>query len=385
MGDKVPVALLGARLQNGHSEQHEMIELKPTKLRGVPSEGMVCSALELGLGEDHAGIMILPRRRAGRHAAGRLPGRHHLRAGDQGPLGLPFDAGRGAGGGCPAARSGDQLAWPTGEPPLDYAESRATTSTSSITIEIADPDLCPRYSATLVRGVEIGPSPRWLQERLIAAGLRPINNIVDVTNYVMWETGQPLHAFDYDLMHGKKIIVRRARPGETIVSLDGQKRELTADMCMIADADRAVAIGGVMGGLDSEVTEQTTNILLESANFLPTSIRRTAAACRCSARRNGASRRGCLPRAPIPGRPPRHAPDAGAGRRSRGRGVADCYPGQQGAAADHPDHQRGEAHAGRELSLAEIDARPERARLRRGTRRRATALRVTAPRCAVST
>ncbi len=324
VGDKVPVALLGARLRNGHSEQHEMVELKPTKLRGVPSEGMVCSALELGLGDDHAGIMILPA-----DAPVGLPFVDYL--GDTvfeleikgrwdclSMLGVAQEA---------AAIQRAHLNRPVAyrEPDIVYAE-QGNDIAGSITIEIADPDLCPRYSATLVRGVKIGPSPQWMQERLLAAGLRPINNVVDITNYVMWETGQPLHAFDYDQLRGRKIIVRRARPGETIVSLDGKERALTSDMCMIADAERSVAIGGVMGGLDSEVSEKTTNVLLESANFLPTSIRRTGRALQMFSEAQRRFEKGLPADGTIP-----------AARRATllmlqlaggvaERGVADCYP-----------------------------------------------------------
>jgi phenylalanyl-tRNA synthetase beta chain len=147
-----------------------------------------------------------------------------------------------------------------------------------VEVEIADPDLCPRYVAGLIEGVKIGPSPKWMQDRLNAAGLRPINSVVDITNYVMMELGQPLHAFDFTRLKGGKIIVRRARPGEKLTLLDGTDRALTDDMLVIADAEDAVALAGVMGGENSEVAESTTTILLESANFHPSSIRRTSQA-----------------------------------------------------------------------------------------------------------
>ena len=327
VNDKVPVALLGARLRNGHSEAHEMVELKPTKLRGVPSEGMVCSALELGLGEDHAGIMILP---------------------EDAPVGMPFVDYLGdtvfeleikgrwdclsmlgvaqEAAAIQTAQLNRTVAYR--EPPIDYPETGEDINTS-IAIEIADPDLCPRYSATLVRGVKVGPSPQWLQERLLAVGLRPINNIVDITNYVMWETGQPLHAFDYDLIHGRTIIVRRARPGETIVSLDGKTRSLTTDMCLIADVDRAVGIGGVMGGLDSEVSEKTTNVLLEAANFSPTNIRRTGRALQLFSEAQRRFEKGLPADGTIPAarRATRLMIELAGGVAARG--VADCYPGKK--------------------------------------------------------
>ncbi len=327
VGDKIPVALLGARLIDGHGDKREEIVLKPTKLRGIMSEGMVCSELELGLGEDHTGIMILP---------------------PDAPVGTPlvdylgdtiFELDIKGRWDCLSMLGvaqevaaiqrvlfGQQVA--LREPPLDYSELGDDVS-HSIAIQILDPDLCPRYSATLVRGVKVGPSPRWLQDRIIAAGMRPINNIVDITNYVMWETGQPLHAFDYDRIHGRKIIVRRARPGETIVSLDNQVRELTTDMCMIADVDRAVAIGGVMGGLDSEVTETTTNVLLEAANFLPTSIRRTARALRIPSEAQRRFEKGLPADGTVPAarRATRLMLELAGGVAARG--VADAYPGRK--------------------------------------------------------
>ncbi|MGH9827163.1 MAG: phenylalanine--tRNA ligase subunit beta [Blastocatellia bacterium] len=147
---------------------------------------------------------------------------------------------------------------------------------SAAAIEILDPDLCPRYAARIIRGVKVGPSPKWLVDKLESIGQRSVNNIADITNYVMFETGQPTHAFDLNKLHGKKIIVRRARSGETIKTLDGFDRELSPDMLMICDADRPVAIGGVMGGEETEISSTTQDVLLESAYFNPASIRRTA-------------------------------------------------------------------------------------------------------------
>lgn len=145
-----------------------------------------------------------------------------------------------------------------------------------VKIRIDDPDLCRRYVGAVIRGVRIAESPDWIKDRLIAAGMRPINNVVDVTNYVMLELGQPLHAFDLSLLRGSQIIVRRARPGETITSIDDAERKLDPDMLVIADAERPVAIAGVMGGAESEISEQTQDILVESANFNSVSIRRTS-------------------------------------------------------------------------------------------------------------
>ena len=150
----------------------------------------------------------------------------------------------------------------------------ATAQQTSVTIE--DSELCPRYAARLVRGVKIGPSPLWLQARLAAAGQRPVNNVVDVTNYVMLEVGQPLHAFDLDTLKEQRIVVRRARPGEKLLTLDGTELSLTPDMLVIADAERAIALAGIMGGAETEVTDSTTDILIESAHFDALSVRRTS-------------------------------------------------------------------------------------------------------------
>ncbi|MFH1140546.1 MAG: phenylalanine--tRNA ligase subunit beta, partial [Chloroflexota bacterium] len=163
------------------------------------------------------------------------------------------------------------------EPKVSYPEEGQPIE-SQVTITVDAQDLAPRYTASLITGVHIGPSPRWMQDRLLKSGQRPINNLVDITNYVMLEYGQPMHAFDFDLLEHKTVRVRRAAPGETLVTLDGESRPLSTDMLVIADASRPVGLAGVMGGANSEVTEATTAVLLESANFNPASIRRTAAA-----------------------------------------------------------------------------------------------------------
>jgi phenylalanyl-tRNA synthetase beta chain len=158
---------------------------------------------------------------------------------------------------------------------LDESDEEAASIAS---IEIADSDLCARYAGRVVRGVKVGPSPKWLVERLEALGQRSVNNIADITNYVMFEMGQPTHAFDLNLLHGRKIIVRRAREGERLKTLDGVERDLTTEMLMIADADRAVAVAGVMGGEDTEINLRTTDVLIESAYFDPISNRHTSRA-----------------------------------------------------------------------------------------------------------
>jgi phenylalanyl-tRNA synthetase beta chain len=264
-GQKVAFAHVGARLIDGHTGQPAM--LKPARIRGVVSEGMVCSEKELGISGEHEGILILP---------------------PDAPMGTPL-----------AAYLGDAIldldvtpnrpdclsvigiareiaaltAEPLHLPEIGYEETGDSIG-SWASVEIAAPDLCPRYCASLVAGIKIAPSPDWLQQRLSSCGMRPINNVVDITNYVMLEYGQPLHAFDYRKLAGGQIIVRGARKGETITTLDGSKRTLTPSMLVIAGTKEAIAVAGIMGGADSEVTDETDTILLESANFNQAAIRR---------------------------------------------------------------------------------------------------------------
>lgn len=162
------------------------------------------------------------------------------------------------------------------QPVEPFAAETAEPASSATSVSIEALDLCPHYTARVIRNVKIGPSPMWMQRRLEAMGLRPVNNIVDVTNYVMFEMGQPLHAFDYNALAEHRIVVRRAAAGESIVSIDGHERKLTPDMLVIADARRPVALAGVMGGKETEVSDKTVNILLESARFDPLSIRQTS-------------------------------------------------------------------------------------------------------------
>jgi len=170
---------------------------------------------------------------------------------------------------------------PLKPPKVDYRASKEKVAAAT-SVETKDLQLCPRYTARIIRGVKIAPSPAWLASRLEAIGLRPVNNVVDITNFVLMECGQPLHAFDFDKLREKRIIVRRAIAGETITAIDQKKHELTADMLVIADASRAVAVAGVMGGFDTEVSNSTKTILLESAFFDPASIRRASKALKLS-------------------------------------------------------------------------------------------------------
>jgi len=267
IGDKIAFAYVGAELIDGHTGQ--LVRLKPAKIRGVESSGMVCSEKELGISDSHEGIMVLPPDAPiGTPLADYLgdvifdldvtPNRPDCLC----VIGIAREA---------AALTGQSLH----SPEVSYEEAEPPTD-QQIAIEIADPDLCSRYCASLITVIKIAESPQWLQQRLLACGMRPINNIVDATNYVMLELGQPLHAFDYEKIKSKRIIVRRAAEGEITVSLDGVERTLSPDMLVIADAERAVAIAGVMGGANSEVTDDTTAILLEAANFNPTSIHYTS-------------------------------------------------------------------------------------------------------------
>lgn len=273
---KVPFAMEGAELYDGHQPGFVKMRLKRTKIRGVPSRAMVCSEKELGISDEHEGIMILPA-----DAPVGSPLVDYL--GDTvldlditpnlartlNMIGVAREV---------SALTGAPLRypsadWQTGGPPAGGLAR----------IQIDDPDLCSRYIATIIRDVHIGPSPQWMQDRVRKGGMRPISNIVDITNYVMLEWGQPLHAFDYDKLlaraggaaGGPTIIVRRARPGETMTTLDGVPRTFTEDTLLICDTAGPIAVAGVMGGLETEIDDSTRTILLESANFNFISIRRT--------------------------------------------------------------------------------------------------------------
>ncbi len=268
VGQKVSYARVGAKMFDTHTGKTET--LQPAKIRGVVSRGMICSAKEMGISEDLEGILVLPETAPLGAALKDYLGDTVLdfeltpnRPDCFCMIGIAREA---------AALTGAKVTYP----PADYPEEEAPAGELA-SVEIADPDLCRRYCATIIRGVKIGPSPQWMQDRLTAYGMRSINNIVDITNYVMIEYGQPLHAFDYDRLRGHQIIVRRAREGEIITSLDGVERKLNPRDLMITDAGGSVAIAGVMGGANSEVAPETTNILLESANFDRASIRRTVA------------------------------------------------------------------------------------------------------------
>ncbi|MFN4260588.1 MAG: phenylalanine--tRNA ligase subunit beta [Gemmataceae bacterium] len=273
-GQKVILALRGAVLFDGHSETKVLRELKPSKIRGVPSDAMVCSEYELGISEEHEGVIILEA-----DAPVGMP-----LADFMGDIVLDIDVLPNMARCLSLIGVAREVAALTGQPlrlPPHVMQATGKEIAGQVEVVIEDVKLSARYAAALIEGVTIGPAPGWMQRRLSYAGMRPISNIVDITNYVMLEWGQPLHAFDWDLLreraHGKTptIIVRPARPGERLTTLDGQKRELTAEHLVIADTAGPIALAGVMGGADTEVTDQTKSILLESANFDYVSIRRT--------------------------------------------------------------------------------------------------------------
>ena len=251
-------------------------EISARKTFGYLSQGMLCSQKELGLSEDHSGIWELndyfPDADAplGMDVVEALDIRDEVliieltpnRSDCLGMINLAREAAAYTGG-------------PVHYPDLSYPEDGSKIE-ELISIEVADEQLCPRYLARLVQGVKIGPSPLWMQNYLRAAGMRPINNVVDISNFVMLEMNQPLHTFDYQSLRGQKILVRAAEPGEEMQTLDGKDRKFSGGEILICDDDGPVCVAGVMGGMNSEVTEQTTDILIEAAAFNPVSIRRTS-------------------------------------------------------------------------------------------------------------
>ncbi|MFQ6067607.1 MAG: phenylalanine--tRNA ligase subunit beta [bacterium] len=260
----VPVALEGAVLRGG-------IKVRKVRVRGVDSPGMICSEDELGLGKDQSGVMVLP--------SYLNPGMNLSQALDleDTVLDLEITPNRGD---CLCmvgiAREVAALTQRKLNLPSYRISKERVSSLEGVQIEIRDRDLCPYYSARLIKDVKVEPSPLWLWQKVVLSGAKPINNVVDITNYVLWEMGQPLHAFDYRLITNQKIIVRRAKNHEVLITLDGIPRELDEDMLAIADPAGPIALAGVMGGQDSQVTQTTRHILLEAAYFNPESIQRTS-------------------------------------------------------------------------------------------------------------
>jgi len=260
----VPVALPGSRLPSG-------MEVQVATIRGIVSPGTICCEREMGLSEDHTGIMIL----------------------SEGiPVGLPISKALGLEdtllevnvtpnrGDCLSHIGIAREISAIFKRPLRIPDTSAAPAGKAIqeetSVTILSPDFCPRYVVRLIRGVTIGPSPAWLRNRLLSVGIRSISNVVDVTNFVLMEYGQPLHSFDFDTLAKRRIIVRRAGPDEKMTTLDDQERALTPKMLVIADGEKGVALAGIMGGLNTEIQDSTRNILLESAFFDPRCIRRTA-------------------------------------------------------------------------------------------------------------
>jgi phenylalanyl-tRNA synthetase beta chain len=263
-GDKAPLALTGTTLPNG-------ITIKKTKIRGECSEGMLCSESELALGDNGSGIMILsPHLKPGQPLTESLgikdvifeisltPNRPDCLS----VIGIAREM---------AALTHQKVHLPS---PALLEKGDATAELTSVTIE--DPDLCPRYCARIISHVTIGPSPLWMRRRLESCGMRSINNVVDTTNYVLLEMGQPLHAFDLALLDQQKIVVKRATPGESFTTLDGNERTLPQDALMICDGSKPIALAGIMGGLNTEVSTKTKTVLLESAYFTASGILRTS-------------------------------------------------------------------------------------------------------------
>jgi len=268
-GQKVALAIAGARLIDAYADQPKLKTLKPGSIRGVRSEGMVCSEKELGLSDEHEGILVLDE-----DAPVGMPLAEYL-----GDTVIEFEITPNLVHAFSIIGIAREAAAVTGSnvKPLDLANLSDVSQAEEL-VRIEAPELCARYAALRIDGVEIRPSPGWIARRLSAAGIRPINNIVDVTNYVMLETGQPLHAFDTRVVEGGQIGVRCSRPGESLETLDHQVRQLPDDTLLIVDGEKALGLAGIMGGVNSEVAASTTSFLLESANFDMASIRASSRA-----------------------------------------------------------------------------------------------------------
>jgi phenylalanyl-tRNA synthetase beta chain len=267
-GQKVLFARIGTVLPGD-------FKIKKSKIRGIESFGMICAEDELGIGEDHSGIMVLPE-----DAVVGTPAKDYLHLKTEAVIEYEITANRvDASSHIGVAR--DLYAWMVANnvpctlkyPSIeDWKDGKGV----AIPIDVQDPTAAPRYCGITVKGVKVGPSPEWLRKKLLSIGLRPIDNVVDISNFILWELGQPLHTFDADKIRGGKVIVRRAAQDEKIVTLDEQERKLSCEDIVIADAEGPMCIAGVFGGIDSGVTEATTSVFIESAYFDPGSIRKTS-------------------------------------------------------------------------------------------------------------
>lgn len=268
-GQTVCVALPGAIIPNG--EKGEQFELKKSKIRGEVSEGMICSAREMNMGDDHSGIMVLD----DKYSAG-TPFAEYLGLDDV-IFDIAITANRGdLNSHFGVAREIGFIADKKVKIPAVREQKSDNPVNEFINVKIENPDGCYRYCGRMVKNVTIKDSPGWMQKRLIAVGLRPINNVVDITNYIMLECGQPLHAFDYNLVEGKQIIVKNAKQGDKFITLDGKERELNEKILLICDASKPVALAGIMGGENSEIKQDTKNVFIESAFFDPVQTRKSS-------------------------------------------------------------------------------------------------------------
>lgn len=313
-----PAALVGTQLATG-------LRIKAAKIRGEESRGMLCSETELGIGDDTSGLMELS---------------------DDSPIGVPLAEALGLDDAvleleitpnrpdCLSmigiareigAETGNPVKLPSIQVKEGTADIRELTS-----VVIDAPELCPRYAARVIRGVRVAPSPKWLQRKLESVGVGTINNVVDITNFVLMECGHPLHAFDYHKLAENRIVVRRAAPDETLTTIDGTERKLAPDMLVIADAEKPVALAGVMGGFDSEISDQTVDVLLESAYFHPPSIRKTSKALGMHTEASHRFERGADPEGVIPAidRAAQLIAEIAGGENAVG--IVDVYPGKRG-------------------------------------------------------
>jgi phenylalanyl-tRNA synthetase beta chain len=280
VGMKVPVVLDGGKVAGGHDGSplpENGVPIKAGKLRGVPSAGMMCSIEELGSDRNfypeqpEDGLYVFPEDTEVGADAVELLGMHDTvfeyeitsnRVDCYSLLGIAREV---------AATFKLPFV-----PPVIRETGNGEDVHSYISVEVQDPDLCPRYTARVVKNVKIAPSPKWMQRRLAASGIRPINNLVDITNYVMVELGQPMHAYDLSTIAGKKIIVKRANDGDEFVTLDGQTRKLDSGMLMICDGEKPVGLAGIMGGENSMITDDVDTVLFEAATFIGSNIRKSA-------------------------------------------------------------------------------------------------------------
>ena len=280
VGDKVPVVLDGGKVAGGHDGgplPEDGIRIKAGKLRGIPSNGMMCSVEELGCDRNmypdapEEGIYIFPDSVEVGADAVELMGLHDT------VFEYEITSNRVD---CYSVLGVAREAAATFRKPFIAPEVKAVGNDEDvhdyISVEVQDADLCPRYCARVCKNIKIGPSPKWMQQRLAASGIRPINNLVDITNYVMEEYGQPMHAFDLDTIVGHKIIVRRAKDGDEFQTLDGQTRKLDSEVLMICDAEKEIGIAGIMGGENSKITDQVHTVLFEAATFQGPNIRKSA-------------------------------------------------------------------------------------------------------------